>query len=377
MEFRKLADFLWPIGATVLALLGMPLAIEQYPGFFKENRWPLPISLIVVIICWIIPFLLHKRVKIIFGWVKSLGWIGKVFAGMAVAAILVASTIGSVRLFRFHTSHLADVLHKSEMSPEPVRPSTGENLPVASNPNPKSEIDRHPPIPPVPLSSAFTVYFIHTENHGWKKLNSDFENERRSRVGFALWECTSSAHATPDDIGLVVQQCIVPVTEIAGQSYRGLGEVAGKGSTYKVTLAMNVPDGQTATADKFVVLSTADSRFLDKKKLEQMKLTLPKGTKISFLRGEKPSYGDAPFITRFEVKGRYQLNLIAEHPAKLPDLPQGYSPSDGDRGLESFGVLVKAEGKVYRDSLDKEFVPEDYRSWIEAFSAFFVDTLGN
>ncbi len=119
MEFKKLADFLWPIGVTVLALLGMPLAIEQYPEFFKENPWPLPISLGAVVICWIIPFSRHERAKRIFGWVKSFGWIGRSLAGMIVAAILISCVIGSVRLFRFHTNHLASVLREREKQPGP------------------------------------------------------------------------------------------------------------------------------------------------------------------------------------------------------------------------------------------------------------------
>ncbi len=121
MDYKKLSDFLWPIAATVLALIGMPLAIEQYPDFFKENRWPLPISLIAVVICWIIPFFLHERAKKLLEWVKSFGWVAKSLAGTVVIAILVLLTIGrSVKLFRFHTSHLASVLRKKEAKPEPL-----------------------------------------------------------------------------------------------------------------------------------------------------------------------------------------------------------------------------------------------------------------
>jgi hypothetical protein len=66
-----------------------------------------------------------------------------------------------------------------------------------------------------------------------------------------------------------------------------------------------------------------------------------------------------------------------EHPARLPDLPRGYSISGDDKGIQSFGVLVKTEEKIYRGNPDREFVPEDYKSWINEFSAFFSDTLGN
>ena len=118
MGFRKWADFLWPIGATVLSLLVMPLAIEQYPGFFKENRWPLPISVGVVVVCWILPFCLHERAKGIVRWSKSEGWIGISLVALIALSVLMVIAIGAVRLFRFHTTHLDSVLHKKEIKPE-------------------------------------------------------------------------------------------------------------------------------------------------------------------------------------------------------------------------------------------------------------------
>ena len=44
MVFGKIRDLLWPLGATVLALLVAPIAIEQYPEFFKESPWILPVT---------------------------------------------------------------------------------------------------------------------------------------------------------------------------------------------------------------------------------------------------------------------------------------------------------------------------------------------
>jgi hypothetical protein len=171
-EYRKLADFLWPVGATVLALVGMPLAIEQYPDFFKENPWPLPISLVFVVFCWVVPFFLHERAKRIFGWAKSFGWMGRSVVGLIAIAILVILTIGSMKIFRFHTSHLAKVLRKKEPKPESLEQGREESkkeppktdLPAAkpkertykvpaAKPNPK--LEQQPPQTIIQVAPTF------------------------------------------------------------------------------------------------------------------------------------------------------------------------------------------------------------------------------
>jgi hypothetical protein len=50
-KFRRWSDVLWPLGGTVIGLLVVPLAIDQYPEFFHENRWLLPLSVCFVVTC--------------------------------------------------------------------------------------------------------------------------------------------------------------------------------------------------------------------------------------------------------------------------------------------------------------------------------------
>lgn len=119
MDYKKLADFLFPIGATVLAILVMPLAIEQYPEFFKENRWPLPISVLIVALCWLFPLMLHERAKGIVNWARSHGWFGIVLTSLIAISVCLGLLWGSVKLFRFHSNHLALALKKKEKKPEP------------------------------------------------------------------------------------------------------------------------------------------------------------------------------------------------------------------------------------------------------------------
>jgi hypothetical protein len=142
MDFKKASDYLWPVGATVLGLLVMPLAIEQYPEFFKENRWPLPVSVVIVLACWILPFVLHDRAKRFFQWTRGQHWGVKVAACVAMVLFLAALYGGGIKLFRFHSAHLQAALRKKENkeksieskkepSPEPEVPRERKEAPKA------------------------------------------------------------------------------------------------------------------------------------------------------------------------------------------------------------------------------------------------------
>ncbi|MGH9745347.1 MAG: hypothetical protein ACRD59_04475 [Candidatus Acidiferrales bacterium] len=108
--FKKWKDFLWPIGATVLTLVAVPTAIAQYPDFVNKNRWILPVSVAVFVFCWILPFLLHERSRVIFLWMLSFGFLGRLVAVIAAIAILTISTVGTLKLLEFHKEHLAAAL---------------------------------------------------------------------------------------------------------------------------------------------------------------------------------------------------------------------------------------------------------------------------
>src|SRR5258707_336650 len=115
----------------------MPLTIEQYPGFFKENRWPLPISVAIVALCWVLPFCLHDRAKGIVGLATSNGVIGISLATVIAVTLLVAMMIGGAKLFRFHSTHLPSVLRQKEIKPESSeqkREETKQESPQVKNP---------------------------------------------------------------------------------------------------------------------------------------------------------------------------------------------------------------------------------------------------
>jgi hypothetical protein len=79
----------------------------------------LPISVLFVVCCWIVPLFLHERAKGIFQWLGSRGWIGIGSAVILVILALVGTVIGSRKIFRFHSDHLALVLKRKEAKPEP------------------------------------------------------------------------------------------------------------------------------------------------------------------------------------------------------------------------------------------------------------------
>jgi hypothetical protein len=95
---------LWPLGGTLLGLLVVPIAIEQYPEIFKESRWILPVSAGAVAACWVVPFLFHERVR------RSWNWTRRRFGTVVAIAVTVAATVlcgvGVRELYRFHVRHL-------------------------------------------------------------------------------------------------------------------------------------------------------------------------------------------------------------------------------------------------------------------------------
>jgi len=121
--FKRWADWLWPLGGTVLGLLVMPLAIEQYPDFFDRNTWLLPFSLIVVILCWTIPFIVHKNSKRLYLLISSVPRVGSFLAPLLTVGCLALFAFGCFHLFRFHREHLVGALQKEQAGPVRVKSS--------------------------------------------------------------------------------------------------------------------------------------------------------------------------------------------------------------------------------------------------------------
>lgn len=132
-------DFLWPLGGTVFGLLVMPVAIAQYPDFFNENEWILPYSVATVVLCWIVPLILHDRTRKLYSWITSFGRLGYLlFVGLCLIAVIGIAFAGR-GLLRFHRQHLARIASRkiaenSTPSPESVPVQQGPSIPVPDHP---------------------------------------------------------------------------------------------------------------------------------------------------------------------------------------------------------------------------------------------------
>jgi hypothetical protein len=104
---KRWRDVLWPIGGTILGLLAVPLAIEEYPEVFKENPWILPLSIVIVLGCWILPLLIHRRVARSIAWLISIRFVGKALAALIPIFLVGVLVFGVVGIFQFHKRHLA------------------------------------------------------------------------------------------------------------------------------------------------------------------------------------------------------------------------------------------------------------------------------
>lgn len=120
---QRIKESLWPLGGTILGVFVMPIAIAQYPEFFNENRWLLPVSVIVVILCWSVPLLIHENARKLFVWsCKTIGIVATVIVIIVAGGIVLCLGHG---LVRFHVSHLNASLHpksaqqKQQTSPKP------------------------------------------------------------------------------------------------------------------------------------------------------------------------------------------------------------------------------------------------------------------
>jgi hypothetical protein len=130
-RYKRWTELLWPIGGTLIGLIVVPLAIDQYPDFFHVNRWLLPISVIVVAVCFVIPLLVHENARTL---VRKMAATPKIGTAMifGVAVLLVACFLGaSWKLFQFHSRQLNAVLQK-ERNTAPVPALSTESDPEAS-----------------------------------------------------------------------------------------------------------------------------------------------------------------------------------------------------------------------------------------------------
>ena len=116
-RFKQGKALLWPVGGALLGLVVVPVAIEQYPELFKENEWILPLSLFVMVACWVSPFFFHSRAKRFTQWLASIPRVGKVAAILAPLLIISGLFFGAKRVFVFHRDHLRSRLQREQKPP--------------------------------------------------------------------------------------------------------------------------------------------------------------------------------------------------------------------------------------------------------------------
>jgi hypothetical protein len=136
-KWQQWRGLLWPLGATVLSLIVLPVAIEQYPEFFRDNKWILPVSAILVLACWTIPLFVHHRAQTLYSRIVQIRYVGWLVLIMVIVCGAVAMWMVGVRLFHFHRSHLDVAI--SERHPNVPPPSTlPQPQPATPTPEPQA-----------------------------------------------------------------------------------------------------------------------------------------------------------------------------------------------------------------------------------------------
>jgi hypothetical protein len=139
-------DWLFPLGGTVFGVIVLPVAIAQYPNFFNENLWVLPVAILVVLFCWVVPFLLHDRTRRTYRWITAIPKVGYLLFLVIVIIAALALIFGGRSLFRVHKGHLSRLIpaaHKPEESNPTATPA-----PKAESPKPLPRMPRPKPSSP-------------------------------------------------------------------------------------------------------------------------------------------------------------------------------------------------------------------------------------
>jgi hypothetical protein len=140
-RYENWKDFLWPLGGTLLGLFAVPIAIAQYPSFFNENKYLFPLSAGAVIVCWLLPLVLHDRTRKWFRTIVAIRW-GYLLAALIVVAIFAGLFYGGRALFRFHERHSELAIAAANQAVKgtlPPQPAAGAQNPPSKSSSPKPQ----------------------------------------------------------------------------------------------------------------------------------------------------------------------------------------------------------------------------------------------
>ncbi len=135
---RKALEILSAVGSIVLNGIVLPVLIEQYPEYFKDNRWILPICLLVsAALC--LPLILDYLLPPFFRWAaRRIGGSRPVMAWTLV--VICGATLGAGTfaagywLLLKHERHLA-AKHRPEPPPLPLAIPEEPQLPPLTGPS--------------------------------------------------------------------------------------------------------------------------------------------------------------------------------------------------------------------------------------------------
>lgn len=148
--FRQVSALFWPVGGSLLGLVVMPMAIDQYPSFFHENPWILPITVAVVIACWLAPLFFHRRLWRILIWIwgDPSRWraVRVALSALFTVVLIYAITHGSIALVRYHTKHVAQLIAK-KLQPTSERKQSTTPAAVSSQAPVTQTNERSQPLP--------------------------------------------------------------------------------------------------------------------------------------------------------------------------------------------------------------------------------------
>jgi len=111
----------------------MPVAIAQYPDYFNENRWLLPLSVACVGALWITPLLIHENAKGIAKWIWSRGLSARILGIISPLVLIAMLAFSGWRLLRSHTDHLNATLAAKIKSPQKPEQKTSVEFPSSDH----------------------------------------------------------------------------------------------------------------------------------------------------------------------------------------------------------------------------------------------------